>query len=155
ARQLLGETAGTTGLGLGFELVDQIHRIEEARLPPQSDATPRDADSDVALAGASSPDSHYVALLRQEVAAGQIAYQLLVDRRIGKGEVGELLGERQLGYPHLVADRARVLLGDLGLEQGSNDVVDAVLALDAGGHDLVVGRPPALRIPSHRIVAAG
>src|SRR5205814_1000624 len=87
ARQLLGETAGTAGLGLGFELVDQIHGIEEARLPPQSDATPGDADSDVALAGAGSPDRDHVALLRQEVAAGQIAYQLLVDRRIGKGEV--------------------------------------------------------------------
>ena len=89
------------------------------------------------------PDRDHVALLRQEVAAGQIAHQLLVDRRILEDEVGELLGERQLGYPHLVADRARVLLGDLGLEQGSNDLVDAVLALDAGGDDLVIGRPHA------------
>ena len=29
------------------------------------------------------PDRHHVALLGQEVAAGQIAHQLLVDRRIG------------------------------------------------------------------------
>ena len=33
ARQLLGETAATTRLGLGLELVDQIHGIEVARLP--------------------------------------------------------------------------------------------------------------------------
>ena len=36
-----------------------------------------------------------------------------------------------------------MLLGDLRLEQGANDLVDAVLALDAGGDDLVIGRPHA------------
>ena len=97
----------------------------------------------MALAGASPTHRDHVALLGEEVATGQVAHQLLVDRRTLEDEVGELLGERQLGNPHLVADRARVLLGDLGLEQGSDDLVDAVLALDAGGDDLVVGRPHA------------
>src|ERR1700704_4176008 len=34
ASELLAETAGTARLGFGFELIDQIHSIEEARLPP-------------------------------------------------------------------------------------------------------------------------
>ena len=68
------------------------------------------------LAGASSADRHDVALLSKKTAARQVAHQLLVDRRAGKGEVGKLLGERQLGDPHLVPDRARLLLRDLGLE---------------------------------------
>ena len=61
----------------------------------------------------------------------------------GEVEIGELLGQRQLGDAHLVVDRARLLRGDLGLEQRADDVLDAVLALDAGGDDLVIGGPHA------------
>ena len=140
--KLLGETAATPGLVSASSWLTRSTALKKRAFRPP-DAAPRDADSDVALAGAGPTDRDHVALLRQEVAAGQIAHQLLVDRRILEDEVGELLGERQLGDPHLVADRACLLLGDLGLEQGSNDLVDAVLALDAGGDDLVIGRPHA------------
>ena len=34
----------------------------------------------------------------------------------GEGELRDVLGERQLGDRDLVPDRARLLLGDLGLE---------------------------------------
>ena len=56
-------------------------------------------------------------------------------------EVVELLGERQLGDGELVTDRTRLLLGDLGLEQVADDALRFVLALDAGGHDLIEGGP--------------
>ena len=58
-------------------------------------------------------------------------------------EISQLLGERQLGDPHLIVDRTRLLGGDLGLEQGTNDLLDTVLALDACRDDLVVGRSHA------------
>ena len=74
---------------------------------------------------------------------GQIADQRLVDRRAGEVEVVEVLGERQLGDGQLVLDRAGLLLGDLGGEQVADDARRLVLALDAGGHDLVVGGPHA------------
>ena len=55
-------------------------------------------------------------------------------------QVGQLLGERQPGRAHLVVDGAGLLGGDLGLEQGADDLLDAVLALDPGRNDIVVGR---------------
>ena len=45
----------------------------------------------------------------------------------------------KLGQRDLVLDRARLLLGDLGLQQITDDVWWFVLALDACGHDLVIG----------------
>jgi hypothetical protein len=65
------------------------------------------------LAGAGSADQHDVALVRQEVAAGEVANKGLVDRRVGEAEVVDILGQRQLGDGDLVADRPRLLLGDL------------------------------------------
>jgi len=51
-----------------------------------------------------------------------------------------ILGERQLCDGELVFDRARLLLVDLGGEQIADDALRLMLALDGGGHDLVVGR---------------
>jgi hypothetical protein len=85
-------------------------------------------------------------LLVEERTASQIVHERLVDRCDGEGEVGKLLRHRQLGRRHLVADRARLLLGNLRLQQCAKDLIDAVLALDAGGDDLVIGRlaiPPS------------
>src|SRR6516164_6215585 len=83
-------------------------------------------------------DQHGVALLDEEAAADQVADQGLVDRRAGKVEVIDVLGQRQFGDGQLVFDRARLLLGDLGAEQIANDAGRLVPALDAGGHHLVV-----------------
>ena len=77
------------------------------------------------LAGAGAADQHDVALLGEEVAAGEIAHQGLVDRRAGEVEVVDVLGQRQLGDGHLVLDRARLLLGDLGREQIADDPLAA------------------------------
>ena len=49
------------------------------------------------------------------------ADQGLVDRCVGKVEVIEVFGERQLGRRDLVLDRAGLLLGDLGGEQVADD----------------------------------
>ena len=77
--------------------------------------------------------------MRQELAAGEVAHQRLIDRRSVEGEVVEILGQRQLGDGDLVFDRARLLLGDLGFEQIADDALRLVLTLYRGGDDLVEG----------------
>jgi hypothetical protein len=47
----------------------------------------------------------------------------------GKIEGGQLLGERQAGNRDLVLDRARLLLGDLGLQQIADNLGHRVLPL--------------------------
>jgi hypothetical protein len=75
----------------------------------------------------------------QELAAGELAHEALVDGRAREGELGHILGERQLGDGDLVLDRARLLLGDLGLEQVADDLLWFVRALDRDLDDLVEG----------------
>ncbi len=58
----------------------------------------------MALARAGAADEDGIALGLEEGATGQLAHQMLVDRRVLEGEVGDLLGERQLGDAHLVSD---------------------------------------------------
>jgi hypothetical protein len=91
------------------------------------------------LAGAGAANQDEVALLRDKVAAGEIAHQVLVDRCSVEGKVVDILGERQLGDGQLVSDRARLLLRDLGLEQIADKPLRLVLALDRGGQGLVIG----------------
>jgi hypothetical protein len=62
------------------------------------------------LACAGPTDQDDVALLGDEAAAGQIAHQSLVDRRILEDEVFDVLGQRQFGDGELVPDRARLFL---------------------------------------------
>ena len=62
-----------------------------------ADADSRDGDRQMGLAGAGSADQHGVALLGEEGAAGEVANESLVDRRVLEGEVVDVLGERQLG----------------------------------------------------------
>ena len=75
------------------------------------------------LAGAGAADQHDVALALQEVAAGEFLDQGLIARGSGEVEVGQLLGRRQLGGRHLVLDGARLLVGDLGLQQRTDDLL--------------------------------
>jgi hypothetical protein len=100
----------------------------------------------MALAGAGTADEDGVALLGKEGAGCQLAYQGLVDRRAVKAEVVDILGQRQLGNGQLVLDRARLLFGDLGLQQIPDDVRRLALTLDAGRHHLVVGGPHAVQL---------
>jgi hypothetical protein len=91
--------------------------VLEAAAGAAADAGAGDGNGEMALAGTGSPDQHGVALLDEEAAAGQVADQGLVDRRAGEVEVIDVLGQRQFGDGQLVFDRARLLLGDLGGEQ--------------------------------------
>ena len=95
-----------------------------------SDAGPREGDGEMGLAGAGAADEHDVALALEEAAAGELLDQGLVDRRGGEVEVGQLLGRRQPGGRHLVLDGARRLVGDLDLQQRTDDLLHRMAALE-------------------------
>ncbi len=65
-----------------------------------------DGDGQMGLAGLGVADQHGIALMGEEVAGGEVAYQGLVDRGVVEHEVVDVLGERQLGDGDLVLDRA-------------------------------------------------
>ena len=75
--------------------------------------------------------------MREEVAAGEVAHQVLVDWCSVECKVVDVLGERQFGDGQLVSDRARLLLRDLSLEQIADEALWLVLALDRSGERLV------------------
>jgi hypothetical protein len=89
------------------------------------------------FAGTGATDQDGVALLREERAASEFAHQRFVDRAAGEFEVGQLLGQWQLGGGHLVADRAGLLLGDLGGEQITHDLLHGMLAFNPVGQHFI------------------
>jgi hypothetical protein len=105
-----------------------------------------DGNGEMALAGSCATDEDSIALLGKESARCQLAHQCLVDRRAVESEVADILGERQLGDGQLVLDRPRLLLGNLGLEQITDNARRLVLTLDAGRHHLVVGGAHAIQL---------
>ena len=113
------------GARFGFEPIDEIDGGEEAAARAGADAASRDGDGEMGLAGSGAADQDDVALLGDEAAAGEIAHQALVDRRVLEGEVVDVLGERQLGDRHLVFDRARLLFRDLGLQKVADEALAA------------------------------
>ncbi len=121
-----------------------------------ADAGPGDGDGQMGLAGPGATDKDDVALMGEEVAAGEVAHQRLVDRSVLEGEVVDVLGKRQLGDGDLVLDRSGLLLGDLGREEIADDALGLVLALDGGGDDLVVGGLHAVELQlAHRLQDLG
>ena len=93
----------------------------------------------MSLAGSGSTDNHGVTLLGKEAAAGEIANEPFVDRRVLEGEVVDVLGERQLGDGELILDRPRLLLRDLGAQKVADEALRLVLALERCGERLVIG----------------
>ena len=59
-------------------------------------------DGQMRLAGAGPADQHGVALLSEEAPGGEVMDEGLIDGRAREGEVGEVLGQRQLGDGELV-----------------------------------------------------
>ena len=102
ACEIIGHAALAAGAGFGLELVDEIDDVEEAASSTGTDACPGDRDGEMGLAGPSPADEDNIALVRQEVAAGEIMNEGLVDRGSVEGEVGDILGERQLGDGDLI-----------------------------------------------------
>src|SRR5258708_20986289 len=108
------------------------------------------------LAGAGPADQQGIALLGDEAAGGEVMYERLVDRRAFELELGEILGERQLGDGELVLDRSCLLLANLCLEQIADDALGFVLAFDGGGHDLVEGGLHAIELElAHEVEELG
>lgn len=142
----------SVGAGFGIELVHQVHDIEEAPPFAASDAGPCDAHGKVGFAGPGATDEHDIALLFEELTGGQIAHQRLVDRRFLEAELVDLFRQRQLGDCHLVFDRARLLLADLGIQQVADDLLRLVLTLHRRGDDLIVGGLHAVELQlAHRV----
>jgi hypothetical protein len=130
ARQMIGEPSLPTVAGFGLEPVDEIDHVVKPAADAGADAASGDGDGKMGFAGAGPADQHGIALLGDEAAAGEVVHERLVDRRALELEVGEVLGERQLGDGELVLDRARLLLVDLGVEQITDDALGFVLAFD-------------------------
>ena len=104
AHQMFGQPSSAAGAGLRFQLVDQVHDVEEAATSSIADDRTRDGNGDVGLARACPANQHHVALLVQELSACQIAHQRLVDWRSIEGELFDLAGEGQFGDCGLVFD---------------------------------------------------
>lgn len=70
-------------------------------------------------------------------AGSQFPHQEFVNGRVG--EVVDVLGEWKLGDAELIANGAGLLLGDLRLQEFTDDARRFVLPLDSIARDLVAG----------------
>jgi hypothetical protein len=152
ATEQIGRASLPVGAGLGIELVHEVDHVEEAAALAASDAGARDADGEVRLACSGAADQDDVALMLKELSAGEIAHERLVDRSVREAELVDLLCERRLGDGHLVFDRARLLLADLGVQEVADDPLGFVLALHGRGDDLVIRRLHSVELePAHHV----
>ena len=62
----------------------------------------RDRYRQMRLASTRASDQDDIALLCDEIAAGEIAHQVLVDQCVFEPETVDIFGERQLGYGQLI-----------------------------------------------------
>src|SRR5271169_1071376 len=146
AGQIFGKAILAAGASFVLQSIDEIDDSVKAPSGAAADAGPGNGYGKMRLAGAGSADQHGIALLGEKSAARQVADQRLVDRRASKIEVDNVLGQRELGDGQLILDRARLLLGDFGTEQFSDNAWRLVPALDAVAHHLVVGRAHAVQL---------
>lgn len=72
-----------------------------------------------------------MSMLGDEVAAGKIAHQPLINQRVSEGEVCDILGEWEPGDGHLIIDVASMLFRYLGLEQVTEKALRLMLRLSA------------------------
>jgi hypothetical protein len=94
--------------------IDQIGDILEAPACAVADESAGNRDGQMALAGARAADQDDIALICNKGSGRQVADKAFIDGRVGEVEVVDVLCERELGDAELVADGARLLLGDLG-----------------------------------------
>ena len=84
-----------------------------------------DGDGQMGLAGAGAADKDDVALCREERAGVALAHQPFIDRGPIEPEGVDILGDRQLGGRHPIADRSSVPVCCLG-PQLSAPLVDVL-----------------------------
>ena len=122
---MFSDTPLVAATGFSLEFIDKIDDIVEPAARAGADTTATNGDGEMRLARTGAADQDDVALLGDEVATGEITHQALVDRSSLEGEVIDVLGERG----HLIADRARLLLRYLCLEQVTDEALRLVLAV--------------------------
>ncbi len=163
ARQACGDAPCVALRLFLLQRIDQVHDgVEAHALAVAGDAGHSKSRGQVALAGAGSADENNVVRSFGERHAGQLHHQLAIHRRDVEVEAGEVPMHRELGRSHLVAHRAHLAVGTLGLQQvfqqparGVHRGVAALLdeiAPGAGhavqaqvlefGDELTHGRPP-------------
>jgi hypothetical protein len=140
AGEVIGHSALSAIARLCLEAVDQIDDVKETAACAAANATARNRDRQMGLSGASSADQHDISLLGKEAAGGKIADQCLIDWRALEVEVCKVLGEWQLGNGELL-DRARLFLGNLRLEELTDDPLRFVAPFQAVRHDFAEGSP--------------
>ena len=94
AGQVIGKPALPGIAGFDLEAIDEIDHVVEPPTDTGADAASGDGDGKMGFAGACPADQHGIALLGDEVPAGKLVDECLVDRRAIELEVGEVLGER-------------------------------------------------------------
>ena len=73
AREIVGHATLPAGACLSLELVDEIDDVEETPPCAGTDASAGDRDGEMSLAGPRAADEDDIALMGDEVAAGQVA----------------------------------------------------------------------------------
>ncbi len=74
AREIIGEPSLPARPSFGLEPVDQIDGVEKPSARSGADTGARDRHRQMRLAGAGPADQHDVALLRDEVTAGEVTH---------------------------------------------------------------------------------
>src|SRR3954453_17327126 len=74
AGEVVGDAALAAGATFGLEAVDEIDDVEEAAAGAITDAGSGDGDGEVGLARAGAADENDVALMSQELTAGEFAH---------------------------------------------------------------------------------
>lgn len=111
--------------------LEPVHQVHHGVEPPPccvADQRTGNGDRKVRLARAGPAHQHHVVLIGKEIAHGEIAHQDLDDRRALEPEVVHVLRQRQLRRADLVWDRPRLLLGDPGTDEITDDLLRLVRA---------------------------
>src|SRR5689334_17089231 len=75
AAHVVGQPALPAGAAFGFEPVDQVYDVEEPTAGALANASTCDRYRQMSLSGTGSADQYDIALMRQELAGGEIAHQ--------------------------------------------------------------------------------
>ena len=126
AQQRLGQPAAAPGGLLLFELVGQIDEVEEPASGTGADHRRGETDAQIRLPSTGAADKDRIAPGVQECAGGKFAHQALIDRRVGKDELVEVLEHRELGAADAIADRARLAVRAFGPEQAGDERIDLI-----------------------------